>query len=351
MWLHRVLRDKEVTVLGIESTAHTIGVGIARNRPPFILANKLRRYSPAVGGIHPREASRFIAENAPQVVKEALEQASLTMEDIDAIAVALGPGLGPCLRVGATVARALSSYYGKPIVPVNHAIAHIEIGNLLSGFEDPLVIYVSGGNTSIIAYKDGRYRVFGETLDIALGNLRDVFARETGLAPPYISQGEHVVDLCAMRSQGRRLIDLPYIVKGQDVSYSGLLTAALKALERGEKLEDVCYSLVEISFSMILEVAERGLAHTRKKEVLLTGGVSASSILDQKTRLMAKGRGARFYNVPRRYAGDNGAMIAWAGVLGYLHGVEIEPREAVINQRWRPDEVEVPWRSPIGPSN
>jgi len=345
MWLHRVLRSKEVTVLGIESTAHTIGVGIARNREPFILANKYKRYSPAIGGIHPREASRFIAENAPLVVKEALEEAGLTMNDIDAVAVALGPGLGPCLRVGATVARALASYYEKPLVPVNHAIAHIEIGNLLSGFEDPLVIYVSGGNTSIIAYKEGRYRVFGETLDIALGNLRDVFAREVGLAPPYISQGEHVVDLCALRSSERRLLDFPYIVKGQDVSYSGLLTAALKAVEKGERLEDVCYTLVEISFSMILEVAERGLAHTRKKQVLLTGGVSASSILDKKARVMAEERGAEFYNVPRQYAGDNGAMIAWAGVLAFLNNLVLRPEEAVINQRWRPDEVEVPWRS------
>lgn len=348
MWLHRVFRDKKVTILGIESTAHTIGVGIATNRPPYILANKLRRYSPAMGGIHPRESSRFIAENAPQVVREALEEAGLGIGEIDAIAVALGPGLGPCLRVGATVARALASYYGKPIVPVNHAIAHIEIGNLLSGFEDPLVIYVSGGNTSIIAYKDGRYRVFGETLDIALGNLRDVFARETGLAPPYIKEGEHVVDLCAMRSKAKRLLDLPYIVKGQDVSYSGLLTAALKMVENGERLEDVCYSLVEISFSMILEVAERGLAHTRKHEVLLTGGVSASSILDAKTRIMAKDRSAKFYNVPKKYAGDNGAMIAWTGVLAYLHGITLHPSESVISQRWRPDEVEVPWRSQDG---
>ncbi len=351
MWLHRILRDKEVTVLGIESTAHTIGVGIARNRPPYILANQYKRYTPVMGGIHPREASRFIAENAPSVISAALKEAGITMNDINAIAVALGPGLGPCLRVGATVARALSAYYEKPLVPVNHAIAHIEIGNLLSGFEDPLVIYVSGGNTSIIAYKDGRYRVFGETLDIALGNLRDVFAREAGLAPPYISQGEHVVDLCALRSREKKLLELPYIVKGQDVSYSGLLTAALNALKQGAKLEDVCYSLVEISFSMILEVAERGLAHTRKKQVLLTGGVSASSILDKKTKLMAEARGASFYNVPRKFAGDNGAMIAWAGVLAYLNNIVMEPSEAVINQRWRPDEVDVPWRNQNGRSN
>ncbi len=331
-------------VLGIESTAHTIGIGIATNEPPYILSHSLRRYVPKKGGIHPRESSRFLAENSKEVLKEALNKAKLTINDIDAIAVALGPGLGPCLRVGATIGRALATYYEKPLVPVNHAIAHIEIGNLLSSFNDPLVVYVSGGNTSIIAFNNGRYRVFGETLDIPLGNLRDTFAREAGLAPPYIKDGEHVVDLCAMRSKEKKLLELPYVVKGQDVSYSGLLTASLKLLEKGESLENVCYSLVEISFSMITEVAERGLAHTRKKEVLLTGGVSASSILDKKIKTMAELHGAKFYNVPKEYAGDNGAMIAWNGVLAYLHGITIDPSEAEINQRWRPDEVDIPWK-------
>jgi len=345
MWLHRILDGRKVRVLGIESTAHTLGVGIAQSFPPYILANERSKYEPATGGIHPREASRNHAETIGEVLARALNKANLTINDIDAIAVALGPGMGPCLRVGATAARALASYYGKKLVPVNHGIAHIEIGNLLSGFEDPLVIYVSGGNTGIIAFKHGRYRVFGETQDIALGNLRDVFSREAGLAPPYIVNGWHVIDICAQKSERKEVIDLPYIVKGQDVSYAGLLTSALKKLKEGYKVEDVCYSVVEISFSMITEVAERGLAHTRKREVLLTGGVSASQILDEKAKKMAESHGAKYFNVPSSYAGDNGAMIAWTGVLAYLSGVTIEPKEAHIDQRWRIEEVEIPWRS------
>ncbi|MEM0061610.1 MAG: KEOPS complex N(6)-L-threonylcarbamoyladenine synthase Kae1, partial [Fervidicoccaceae archaeon] len=344
MWLHGILNGRKVRVLGIESTAHTLGIGIAQNYPPYILSNEKSKYEPVLGGIHPREASRNHAEKIGEVLKSALNKANLTIKDIDAIAVALGPGMGPCLRVGATAARALASYYDKKLVPVNHSIAHIEIGNLLSGFEDPLIIYVSGGNTSIVAYGQKRYRVFGETQDIALGNLRDVFAREAGIAPPYIVNGWHALDLCARRSQTKEILDLPYIVKGQDVSYAGLLTSALKKLREGYKLEDICYSVVEISFSMITEVAERGLAHTRKQEVLLTGGVSASQILDEKVKLMAESHGARYYNVPPAYAGDNGAMIAWTGVLAYLSGVSIDPREATIDQRWRIEEVEIPWR-------
>jgi len=343
MWLHGVLRRQEVVVLGIESTAHTIGVGVATNREPFILANAYRRYVPKAGGIHPREASRFLAENAAEVLEEALSSAGVSMQEVDAVAVALGPGMGPCLRVGATVARALSAYFKKPLVPVNHAVAHIEIGNLLSGFEDPLVVYVSGGHTSIVAYKDGRYRTFGETLDIALGNLLDTFAREAGLGPPYVKGGVHVTHTCA--EGGKELLDLPYSVKGQDVSYSGLLTAALRLLKEGVRLEDLCYSLLEVSFSMVTEVAERGLAHTGKREVLLTGGVSASRLLEEKMRKMAESHGAKFFSVPPEYAGDNGAMIAWTGVLAYLHGVTVDPEKAFVVQRWRVDEVEVPWRS------
>jgi len=330
-------------VLGIESTAHTIGVGLATDRPPYILSNVYRRYAPQKGGIHPRESSRFIAENAYEVLREALSRASVSLSDVDAIAVALGPGLGPCLRVGATLARYLAIRYDKPLVPVNHAVAHIEIGMLTSGFKDPLVIYVSGGNTAIIAYLEGRYRVFGETIDIPLGNLIDTFARETGLAPPYVVEGRHVVEACA--AEGKRLLPMPYSVKGQDVSYSGLLTYALNAVKRGERLSDVCFSLVETAYSMVVEVAERGLAHTRKREVLLTGGVSASPLLEQKARAMAESRGASFHSVPKEFAGDNGAMIAWNGLLAYKSGITIDPMQARVEQRWRVDEVSVPWRS------
>jgi N6-L-threonylcarbamoyladenine synthase len=344
MRLHRVRGKETIRVLGIESTAHTIGVGIAQNRPPYILSNVKKKYEPKTGGIHPREASRFHSIYVGEVLRGALKNAGLSIKDIDAIAVALGPGLGPCLRVGATAARALSSYYHKPLVPVNHAIGHIEIGLLLSGFRDPLIVYVSGGHTSIIAFNKGRYRVFGETQDIALGNLRDVFARETGLAPPYVVDGWHVLDKCALRSDGKRLLNLPYIVKGQDVSYSGLLTAALRLWRKGEKLEDVCYSLVEISFSMITEVAERGLAHTRRKELLLTGGVSASKILSEKMERMTRLHNIAYYNVPPEYAGDNGAMIAWAGLLAFMSGIRIDVNKSFIRQRWRVDEVDVPWR-------
>lgn len=334
-----------VIVLGIESTAHTFGVGIVDSeRRDFILADERVKYVPKVGGIHPREASRLFAERGPYAVRDALKKAGLSMKDIDAVAVALGPGMGPCLRVGATIARTLATYFNKPLVPVNHAVAHIEIGLRITGARDPVIVYLSGGNTAILAFVRGRYRVFGETLDIALGNLLDTFAREVGLGPPYVVEGMHVVDRCA--EEGKQFVEeLPYVVRGQDVAFSGLLTAALRMVRSGRaRLEDVCLTLREIAYNSIIEIASRCLTQTRKREFLLVGGVAASPILRRKFELVGEFYGAEVYVVPPEYAVDNGVMIAWTGALAYKHGIVVAPEEAVVRQRWRVDEVDIPWR-------
>ncbi len=334
--------DRDVIVLGIESTAHTFGVGVASTRPPYILANVRDTYQPREGGIHPREAATHHARVADEVLARALEEAGISVRDVDAVAVALGPGLGPALRVGATVARGLAVYLSKPLIPVNHAVAHVEIGRLYTGFEDPVTLYVSGGNTLVTAFAKGRYRVFGETLDIALGNLLDTFAREVGIAPPYVVRGLHAVDACAEGAEG--FVDLPYVVKGLDVSFSGLLTAALRAAKR-HRLADVCLSLREVAYSAVVEVTERCLAHTRKREVLVVGGVAASPVLRRKLGEMVKHHGGVADAPPPSLAGDNGAMIAWVGLLNYLAGVTINVRESRVRQRWRLDDTPVPWRA------
>ncbi len=329
-------------VLGIESTAHTFGVGVVSDEEPYILADVRRKYEPKAGGILPREVAAFFSSVAGEAVREALRQAGLTMREVDAIAVALGPGMGPALRVGATVARALAVHYGKPLVPVNHAVAHIEVARFLTGLRDPVALYVAGGNTTVVSFVEGRYRVFGETLDIALGNLLDTFAREVGIAPPYVRQGRHAVDWCA---EGGDFLDgeIPYVVKGQDVSFSGILTAALRLVKRGVRLSDVCYTLREVAFSSVVEVTERCVAHTGKREVTLTGGVAANEVLNEKMRAMASLHGARYEPVPAKYSGDNGVMIAVTGLMAYKAGVTIEPQRAFIRQRWRIDQVDVPW--------
>jgi universal protein Kae1 len=327
--------------LGIESTADDFGVGIATFKGE-ILANASSGYVPEEGGIHPREAARHHAEAADKVLGEALSEAQIKLSDLALIAFAQGPGLGPCLRTGATVARALASYIDVPLVGVNHSIAHIEIGKLETGSVDPVTLYVSGGNTLVSAFDAARYRVFGETLDIALGNCLDVFAREANLKH---KQGMPLgAMLEKLAADGEKLISLPYVVKGMDISLSGLLTAATSLLHKGEdRLEDLCYSLQEHAFSMITEVTERALAHTEKKEVLLTGGVAANKRLQAMLEYIAEEHDAKFNVVPRQFATDNGAMIAWTGVLAYTHGIVTPIDESFVKLRWRLEKVEVPW--------
>jgi universal protein Kae1 len=327
--------------LGIESTADDFGIGMSTFKGR-ILANIRNPYVPAEGGIHPREAARHHAEVASKVLEEAFSKSRIKPKNVSVISFSQGPGLGPCLRTGATVARALASYLNVPLVGVNHCIAHVEIGKLKTGAKDPVTLYVSGGNTIVSAFDSGRYRVFGETLDIALGNCLDVFAREAGLRQTQNKPfGAVVEDLAA---KGNKFITLPYSVKGMDISLSGLLTAATNLIGRREyELEDLCYSLQETAFSMVTEVTERALAHTEKKEVLLTGGVAANKRLQSMVKAIAEEHDARFCVVPSEFAVDNGAMIAWTGVLAYTHGVVTPIDKSFVKLRWRLEEVEIPW--------
>jgi len=327
--------------LGIESTADDFSVGIATFEGE-ILANVISAYVPEAGGIHPREAAQHHSQVAEKVVAEAFEKAEISPKQIGVIAFSQGPGLGPCLRTGATVARAIATYLNVPLVGVNHCVAHIDIGKLATQARDPVTLYVTGGNTIVSAFDAGRYRVFGETLDIAVGNCLDVFAREAGYwqkeGMPFGAIIEKLAD------KGRRYIPLPYSVKGMDMSFSGLLTAALKLLRQGKhRIEDLCYSLQETVFSMLTEVTERALAHTEKPEVLLTGGVAANKRLQSMLQSIAEEHGARFCVVPKQYALDNGAMIAWTGVLAYKHGLTVPVEKSFVRLKWRLEEVEVPW--------
>jgi universal protein Kae1 len=327
--------------LGIESTADDFSVGISTFQGE-ILANVIDACIPIEGGIHPREAARHHAEVTSRVLKEVFMKSTIKPQNLSVIAFSQGPGLGPCLRTGATVARAMAAYLEIPLVGVNHCLAHIEIGKLKTRAQDPITLYISGGNTIVAAFDAGRYRVFGETLDIALGNCLDVFAREAGLRQkPDLPFGAVIEKLAA---KGDKLIPLPYTVKGMDTSLSGLLTAAVNLLKKGEyRLEDLCYSLQETAFSMVTEVTERALAHTEKKEVLLTGGVAANKRLQSMIKAIAEEHDARFCVVPSEFAVDNGAMVAWTGVLAYTHGMITPMEKSFVKPRWRLEEVDVPW--------
>jgi N6-L-threonylcarbamoyladenine synthase/protein kinase Bud32 len=324
--------------LGIEGTAHTFGIGVVDSKGR-ILANAAKTHMPEHGGIHPREAAQFHAANARSVLNEALRLAKMEVDEIDLIAFSQGPGLGPVLRTAATAARALSVWLDVPIVGVNHCIAHVEIGRMTEKARDPVTLYVSGGNTQVIAFDAGRYRVFGETLDIPVGNCLDVFAREVGIPHP---GGPNVERLAR---EGRNYIPLPYVVKGMDLSFSGLMTEAIRKHRAGADLRDLCYSLQETAFAALVEVTERAVAHTEKKEVMLTGGVAANQRLREMLKFMAKEHGTKFYVPPPSLSVDNGAMIGWTGLLAYKSGVRQRIEDTPVRQRWRTDEVEIPWRA------
>ncbi len=322
--------------IGIEGTAEKTGVGIVDSEGN-ILASQGKQLIPESGGIHPREAAEHHAAAIVPLIKDALKESKLSIDKINLVAFSRGPGLGPALRTTATAARSLALSLNVPIIGVNHCIGHVEIGRLTTGAEDPVSLYVSGGNTQVIAYESERYRVFGETLDIAMGNCLDQFAREVGLGHPGGPKVEELAD------KADEYIKLPYAVKGMDLSFSGLLTAALRKHEAGAPLNDVCYSLQETAFSMLVEVTERALAHTKKDEVMLCGGVAANSRLREMISVMADEHFAEFYMPPIKYCGDNGAMIAWMGQLMYKYGLKQEIDETTVIQKYRTDQVNVPW--------
>lgn len=323
--------------LGIESTAHTLGIGIINDKGK-VLANERATFTTERGGIHPTKAYQHHVFFYDTLLKNALTSAKIELEDITLIAFAQGPGLGQNLRVGAVAARALGRILNKPIIGVNHCVAHIEIGKLKTGLKDPITLYTSGANTQIIAYAGTRYRVFGETLDLGVGNFLDTIARFLNLGFP----GGPKIEKLAKK--GKHYIELPYSIKGMDFSFSGIQTRIRTIIEnKKHKKEDICFSTQETIFAMLTEATERAVAHIDKKEVLLTGGVAANRRLVEMLSKMCKDRKIKFAVCPKELAGDNGAMIAWQGLLEYKAGKRQTLNETEISNRWRTDQVDVCW--------
>jgi N6-L-threonylcarbamoyladenine synthase len=323
--------------LGIESTAHTFAVGIVTDKKK-VLANIKKTYTSNKEGIIPQKAAEHHLDNCKIVVEEALKKARLSFKDIDLISFSQGPGIGHTLRIGAIFSRFLSLIYKKPLIGVNHCIAHLEIGSMLFKVKDPILLYASGANTQIIAYDSGKYRIFGETLDIGVGNLLDTVAREMGLGFP---GGPKLYDLSL---NGKKFISLPYVVKGMDVSFGGLVTNIKQKLKKGFNKEDLAYSIQETVFSMLIEVSERAIAHTGKKELLLGGGVSSNIRLQEMANIMCKEREIKCFIPEREFLVDNGAMIAWQGIIEYKSGKRQNIKDTYIKPYERTDEINVVWK-------
>lgn len=328
--------------LGIESTAHTFGAGIVRQEGSSveILANVKDTYTSEKAGIVPKEAAEHHIDCFDRIIRQALSDAKIRISDIDLISFSQGPGLGPCLRIGAFVARTLACALEKPIIGVNHCIAHLEIGRLATEATDPVLLYASGANTQIIAFEKGRYRIFGETLDMGIGNMIDTFARYMGIGFP---GGPKIYQLSL---GGRKYIKLPYAVKGMDVSFSGILTNIQQKYDSKKySAEDLCYSLQETIFAMLVEVSERAIAHCGKNELVLGGGVACNKRLQEMAQKMCADRKAKAYYPAHDLLVDNGTMIAWLGLLEHLSGVRMKISETGIRPYERTDDIDAGWHS------
>ncbi|KAF2095004.1 O-sialoglyco protein endopeptidase [Rhizodiscina lignyota] len=367
--------------LGLEGSANKLGVGIIYHPPPskcfdasmpepIVLANLRHTFvSPPGTGFLPRETAMHHRQWVVRLVKRAMAQAwnpeaeerkkrGLSPKDIDVICYTKGPGMGAPLQAVAMAARTLAMLWRKELVGVNHCVGHIEMGRAITASPSPTVLYVSGGNTQVIAYTAQRYRIFGEALDIAVGNCLDRFARALRIsndpAPGYN------IEQLAKKGNRNHLVEIPYAVKGMDCSFSGILARMEEFAERladgpedarkdrercfnpetGEQelvtAEDLCMSLQETVFAMLVEITERAMAHTGSSQVLIVGGVGCNERLQEMMGSMARERGGSVYATDERFCIDNGIMIAQAGLL------DIE--ESGVTQRFRTDEVWVGWR-------
>ena len=355
-------------VLGIEGTAWCASAAL-HDTEAGTTRIESDPYEPDSGGIHPREAAEHMSEAIPAGVDRVLTAAESTYgaDAVNAVAFSRGPGLGPCLRVVGTAARSLAGTLGVPLVGVNHMVAHLEIGRHESGFSNPVCLNASGANAHLLGYHDGRYRVLGETMDAGVGNALDKFTRHVGWShpggPKVEAAAADVAEPAEIRGgadgeldperepepdtgmESSDLLELPYVVKGMDFSFSGISSAANDAYDDGEPVEAICFALQEHVFGMLTEVSERALSLTGADELVLGGGVGQNDRLRGMLGTMCSERGASFYAPEPEYLRDNAGMIAVLGARMAEAGDTLRIPESSIDPNFRPDEVPVTWRA------
>lgn len=321
-------------VLGIESSAHTFGVGVVDNGK--VLSNEKSMYKIGTTGMIPRKVAEHHVQNIKGVISSALNSAGIKAEELEGIGYTKGPGIGNCLQVGQIAAKTMAKNLKIPIAPVNHGVGHIEIARAKAKMKDPIVLYVSGGNSQILKMTNKpypHYSVMGETFDIGIGNMLDTFARESGLDPAWGSTVEKA-------AKGGRYIDMPYTVKGMDFSFTGILTHSIKAA-KSNRMQDVCFSLQEVAFSMLCEATERAMLLSNSREICVCGGVAQNSRLKQMLESIAEEHKARLGFTENQYNADNGAMIAFVAERMLKGGFSATLRECNIEQRYRIDRAEL----------
>lgn len=321
--------------LGIESTAHTVGVSVIKDDE--ILSNEKKAYVTNSGGMIPSQVSSHHVRYANQVLKNALRKSGVDIDDIEFIGYSQSPGIGNCLRIGRILAFSLNSSLNVRLIPVNHCIAHLEIGKFDTKARNPIFLYVSGGNTQVINFENNRYRVFGETEDMGVGNLLDSVARKLDLGFP----GGPTIEKLAKKTD--EFVLLPYNVKGMNVVFGGIYSNIKQTMLGKHSKEVICNSLQETVFAMLVEICERAMAHSKKKELLLGGGVACNKRLQQMLQIMCDERESTLFVPQNEYLVDNAAMIAQTAKLLYMSNKTFSDEELKIDPKKRTDDVEIPY--------
>lgn len=319
------MTDKSWTVLGIETSCDETAAAVVRGAAPGpgeILSNVVFSQTEAhapYGGVVPEIASRAHLEILDRMIAQALDEAKLSLSDVDGIAATAGPGLIGGVMVGLTTAKALALGAGKPLIGVNHLMGHALTARMTHGVEFPfLLLLVSGGHCQLVGVGGPQdFRLYGSTIDDAVGEAFDKAAKILGLPYP----GGPAVEEAA-RSGNPRAYDLPRPMKGRegaDFSFSGLKTALRVLAENGVQTQDAAASFQAAVIESLVDRTRAGMALFRRdfpngSVMVVAGGVAANQAIGAGLARLAAAEGFVTRIPPPRLCTDNAAMIAWAGV-------------------------------------
>ena len=330
-------------ILAIESSCDETAASVIDNGQ--LLSNVVstqievhRKY----GGVMPEIASRLHAENISIVIKEAMEAAHSTFEELNAVAVTRGPGLIGALHVGLQAAKTISMLYKIPLIPVHHLAGHIYANEYVSTFKFPmLAVVVSGGNTELVLMKDHMdFEIITETRDDAIGECYDKVARVLGLPYP----GGVPID--RLSKEGQHTYNLPTPLKGEktlDFSYSGLKTNVINLVhnleQKGETVNvaDMCKSFQDVAVGLVIDRTIKAVNEYKVNQVILAGGVSANSYLREQMSIEMAKLGVELQIPPMWCCTDNAAMIA--KVASRLYDLKVfAPLNLGVDPNWKIDE-------------
>ncbi len=314
-------------ILGIETSCDETSVSIVKNGVSEIATVVLSQMDTHAkfGGVVPEIASRMHIESITQVLEECLNKASMTMDDIDAIAVTYAPGLIGCLLVGVTFASTLSYIYNKPLVPVHHIIGHIYANNLKNRLEFPLIsLVVSGGHTELVYMdKDYSFKKIGGTLDDAVGEAYDKVARVIGVSYP----GGPKVDYLAHIGKDTYELPIPLDDDTYNFSFSGIKSAVINLVhneeQRGNEIrkEDLASSFQNRVIEILVKKTMKAVKEYNVNNIIIAGGVSANLGLRERLTKECDNNNINLLIPDIKYCTDNAAMIASAGYYAYKLGI------------------------------